>query len=143
MHVVGQDKCLLITGDPSDAISIFLEEMQNLKNAVEGRRPKRQFSGDKVGPSPLIAFDEIQRLLAIYVHKNVRLKSHYSHPILTESHRIKHSYTSSHSTSFMANWLDGVHQLIWLFSSRCVFFDRPDYLYSFHGQWTIHRAEFH
>ena len=73
MRIVGQDKCLLVVADPSDAISIYLEEMNNLKNAVNGHRPKRQLSGDKVGPSPLIAFDEIQRLLVIYVHKNVRL----------------------------------------------------------------------
>ena len=47
--------------------------MKSLKNAVNCHRPKRQLSGDKVGQSPLIAFDEIQRLLIIFVHKNVRL----------------------------------------------------------------------
>jgi hypothetical protein len=84
MRLVGQDKCLLVVADPSDAISIYLEEMQNLKNAINGHRCKRQLSGDKVGSSPLIAFDEIQRLLVIYVHKNVSLKSYYTHPFLTE-----------------------------------------------------------
>ena len=72
---MGQEKCLLIVADPSDTISVYLEEMQRLGNAVNGRRPKRQFSGEKVGSSPLIAFDEVQRLLVIYVHKNVRKKS--------------------------------------------------------------------
>jgi len=74
IRAVGQDKCLLIVADPSDAISIYLEEMQCLGSAVEGRRPKRQFPGERVGSSPLIAFDEIQRLLVIYVHKDVRSK---------------------------------------------------------------------
>ena len=84
MRLVGQDRCLLVVADPSDAISIYLEEMQNLKNAVDGHRCKRQFPGDRVGRSPLIAFDEIQRLLVIYVHIKVRLKSYYTHPFLTE-----------------------------------------------------------
>ena len=84
MRLVGQDRCLLVVADASDAISIYLEEMQNLKNAVDGHRCKRQFPGDRVGRSPLIAFDEIQRLLVIYVHKNVSLMSYYTHPFLTE-----------------------------------------------------------
>lgn len=76
IRVVGQDKCLLIVADSSDTISIYLEEMQSLNNAIEGRGPKRQLSGEKVGSSPLIAFDEAQRLLVIYVHKNVRSTSY-------------------------------------------------------------------
>ena len=76
IRAVGQDKCLLIVADPSDAISIYLEEMQRLGNAIDGRRHKRQLNGEKVGSSPLIAFDEVQRLLIIYVHKNVRSKSY-------------------------------------------------------------------
>jgi len=81
MRLVGQDKCLLVVADPSNAISIYLEEMQNLKNAVDGHRCKRQFPGDRVGRSPLIAFDETQRLLVIYVRENVRLKSYLHSPL--------------------------------------------------------------
>ena len=71
MRLVGQEKCLLVVRDISGTLSVFLEDILSLGNALNASRSKRQLVAEKVGPAPLIAFDEAQRLLVIYVYVNV------------------------------------------------------------------------
>jgi len=68
---VGQGKCLLVIRDTTGALSVFLEDILYLGNTVKASRSKRQLVAEKVGPAPLITFDEAQRLLVIYVHVKV------------------------------------------------------------------------
>jgi hypothetical protein len=71
MRLVGQEKCLLVVRNTFGTLSVFLEDILSLGYTLNASRSKRQLVAEKVGPAPLIAFDETQRLLVIYVHVNV------------------------------------------------------------------------
>ena len=73
MRLVGQANCLLVVRDITGGLSVFLEDILSLGNTLKASHSKRHLVAEKVGPAPLIAFDEAQRLLVIYVHVNVRI----------------------------------------------------------------------
>lgn len=79
MRLVGQERCLLVVRDITGTLSVFLEDILYLGNTLKASRSKRQLVAEKVGPAPLIAFDEAHRLLVIYVHVNVCMFIAYCH----------------------------------------------------------------
>lgn len=101
MRLVGQEKCLLVVRDCSGTLDVFLEDILSLGNTLKASRSKRQLVAEKVGTAPLIAFDEAQRLLVIYVHKNVCMFIEIIICLTNIQARIKRSCTSLHLTSSM------------------------------------------
>ncbi|KAK0489058.1 hypothetical protein IW261DRAFT_1602879 [Armillaria novae-zelandiae] len=65
MHLVASGKCLLIIDNGKGNISIYLEQLSVLDNAIQHNRPRKVLHKDKLGENPIIAYDETKRMLLL------------------------------------------------------------------------------
>jgi hypothetical protein len=66
IQLLASGRCLLLVTDKSQNIRIYLEILSDLGHAVAHRDSKKLLHHERVGESPLIAFDETKRTLALY-----------------------------------------------------------------------------
>ncbi len=73
MHLLPSSKCLLVVDDnrPGGNLSIYLEYISVLDNAIQQNRHKKVLHKDKLGENFVIAFDEIKRMLLLCASSKV------------------------------------------------------------------------
>jgi hypothetical protein len=64
-QVLEKERVLLIVDDRRDNLSIYLESLTAIGNAIDRRRVRRSVHQDKIGRDILVAYDESKRMLAL------------------------------------------------------------------------------
>lgn len=70
-QLLEQDRCLLITTDGMENLSVFLSRLVDIDAAVTANRYQKRLLAEKIGRSPLISFDEGKRMLALCTAEKV------------------------------------------------------------------------
>jgi len=71
-QLLAADKLLLVTDDQRGTMSIFLDSLNAIGNAIGNRRPKKVIHQDRTGKDVIIAFDEAKRMIALHASAKVR-----------------------------------------------------------------------
>jgi len=116
-QLLSNDKLLLITDDQRGAISIYLDSLSTIGNAVKNRRPRRVIRQDKIGKDINIAFDEIKRMLALHSCSKVCLVLYYA-TILGSENLFRNNSIFLCSTKAMRHFSHGPTLLICLAGVR-------------------------
>lgn len=65
IHILDDDKCLLILDNRHGQLFVFLEDITSLNMAIARGKCKKQLHRDKLGQTCMIAYDERKRILAV------------------------------------------------------------------------------
>lgn len=64
-QVLENERILLIIDDRRDNVTIYLETLVAIGNAIDRRHVRRTIHQDKIGRDILVAYDESKRMLAL------------------------------------------------------------------------------
>ncbi|EKM59291.1 uncharacterized protein PHACADRAFT_113812 [Phanerochaete carnosa HHB-10118-sp] len=100
IQLLRDSRCLLITrNEVRGDVSIYLERLIDLDNAVKARRSKKTLSADKLHGNLLFSFDETKRILAVCTTEKFHI-----HPFVFDEHY--RSLQGLGSTIDFVNWYE-------------------------------------